>query len=120
MPITSNIEEVIAGLKARQDKVDAACKLTAEQCGVLAKGYSDPMTPVKSSTLQGTIIPEVSQIAPCVYQLWFGSHGAFGKDSYNYAPIQEFYFGMIAGGWFTMKQDAPTRWQTNMAELKNG
>ena len=120
MPIESNIAEVIAGIRARQDKVDAAVKLTAEQCGVLCKTYSDPMTPYKKGTLQGSIQPKVSQIAPCIYELWFGSTGAYGEDNYNYAPIQEFYHGMIAGGFFMMKQDAPARWQANMGELKNG
>jgi hypothetical protein len=69
--IESNISEVLAGLKARQAKVDAALQKTAMQMGVVAKSTTDPITPYLTGNLQGTVHPEVSQIGPGVWLLWF-------------------------------------------------
>jgi hypothetical protein len=118
--ITSNIYEVLAGLKARQNKINELVKRTADQCGVIAKSTTDPITPYKTGTLQGSVHAEVSQIGPGIWQLWFGTRGAFGKDNYNYAPIQEFYSGFLSSGWFLSKPEFQERWNANMSELKNG
>jgi hypothetical protein len=120
MPIESNTSEIIARLRERQQKIDGALKITAEQCGVLAKSTTDPITPYKTGTLQGSVHPEISQIGPGLWQLWFGTMGAFGEDNYNYAPIQEFWSGFLATGWFLAREQFDERFKANMSELNNG
>jgi hypothetical protein len=121
--ITSNVDEIAVRLRTKKEKIDAVLEKTANQCGVLCKNASDPMTPYKSGTLMGSIVPEVTQEGPGEWQLWFGSHGAFGEiwvktgEPYNYAPLQEYYFGMIAGGWFTAKPQFAERLKANNKEL---
>ena len=117
--ITSNIDEAIARLQARKAKVDSVLEKTANQCGILAKNESLPLTHVKTGNLRDTIHPEVEQLAPGLWQLWFGTRGAFGKDNYNYAPIREYLDGMIAGGWFLSKPEFANRLAENAKELND-
>jgi hypothetical protein len=118
--ITSNVDEVLAGLRERQKKVNEAVKRAADQCGVIAKSTTDPITPYKTGNLQGSVHAEVSQISDGIWQLWFGTRGAFGEGGYNYAPIQEFWTGFLSTGWFLSKPEFQERWNANVSELKNG
>ena len=114
-----NIQEAIAKMEARKAKVDSVLQKTAMQCGVLAKNESDPMTPYRFGTLQGSIHAEVTQEGPGEWLLWFGSRGAFNDAGYNYAVIQEYYHGMIAGGWFNAKPQFAERLEANAKELND-
>ena len=117
--ITSNIDEAIARLQARKAKVDSVLEKTANQCGILAKNESLPLTHVKTGNLRDTIHPEVEQLGPGIWQLWFGTRGAFGAQGYNYAPIREYYDGMISGGWFLAKPQFKERLDANAKELND-
>jgi hypothetical protein len=121
MPITSNVQEVIAGLRARAEKIDSLVEKTARDCGEIARTNTLPLARVDTGKWRDSIkILEVMRQAPGVWSLKFGSEGAFNEKGTNYGAIREFLDGTIATGWFISRPEFEADWERNMSELKNG
>jgi hypothetical protein len=94
----TNMGEVMAKMKAREEKLKGAQKI-ARQMGVLALNEIHPLTHKKSNTWDNSIHAEVHEIKSFVWELWVGSKGAFSGTGYNYGKRQEDLFHPIEIGW---------------------
>lgn len=72
----TNIREVLAGIKARQEKLQSVPKV-ARQMGVLALNEIHPLTNKKTHNWDNSIHAEVHQLSSFKWELWVGSKGAF-------------------------------------------
>jgi hypothetical protein len=106
----TNMREVMAGIKAREEKLKSAPKI-ARQMGVLALNEIHPLTNKKYNTWDDSIHAEVHEIRSFVWELWVGSKGAFAGESgkkgsltdnggYNYGKRQEDLYHPVEIGWF--------------------
>ena len=119
MPITGNVSEIIAKMEARKAKLDGAIQQAAMQMGVECKNISLPLTRVDTGNWRDSIQPEVEQQGPGVWELTFGSPGAFTKDNVDYGAIREYLDGTIATSWFLAQPYFQSRWQQLGDELAN-
>ena len=119
MPIESNIADVIAGMQARAEKIDSLVERTARDCGEIARTNTLPLARVDTGRWRDSIqVLNISQLSPGMWQLIFGSEGAFDEKGTNYGAIREYIDGTIATGWFLSRPEFEDAWERNMAELK--
>jgi hypothetical protein len=122
----TNMREVMAGIKAREEKLKSAPKI-ARQMGVLALNEIHPLTNKLYNTWDNSIHAEVNEIRSFVWELWVGSKGAFaGKDGkgsptdnggYNYGKRQEDLYHPIEIGWHKAWPRMVDLWRTSWQGL---
>jgi hypothetical protein len=121
MPITSNIEEVKASLRARIQKLDGLVENAAREGAEILRTNTLPLARVDTGKWRDSImVLDFYQIAPCHWGFKFGSEGAFAADGFDYGAYWNFWDGTIDTGRFISIPELDAMWQRTMSELKNG
>jgi hypothetical protein len=121
MPIESNIADVIAGMRARLEKIDTLVERSAREGCEILRTNTLPLARVDTGKWRDSIgVLDFYQIASCHWGFKFGSEGAFAVDGFNYGAYWNFFDGTIDTGRFISMPELDAMWQRNMAELKNG
>jgi hypothetical protein len=119
--ITSNVDEVIAGLRARIEKIDGLVEKAAREGAEILRTNTLPLARVDTGKWRDSIkVLDFYQIAPCIWGFKFGSEGAFAADGFNYGAFWNFYDGTIDTGRFISEPELNAMWQRTLSELKNG